>query len=149
MKRLIILPLLFMAISATAQIDKIVGSWCTIDDEIHKPVSIVRIYKATNGKYYGRIEEVTYPGYEDALCVKCEGELHNKPMKGLVIIQGMTYNEKSKKLEGGRVLDPNRGKFYYGAIWYDAKKDCLILRGSLDKRGIFGRSQEWQHLPKE
>lgn len=132
-----------MAVAANAQIEKIVGEWTTIDDEIGKPVSVVRIYKATNGKYYGRIERITYPGYEDALCVKCEGELHNKPMQGLVIIQGMTYNEKTKKLEGGRVLDPNRGKHYYGSIWYDTKRQRLILRGSLDRRGILGRSQEW------
>lgn len=135
---------LMVPLALSAQIDRIVGNWTTIDDQVNEPVSIVRIYRATNGKYYGRIERITYPGYENAICTKCEGALHNKPMQGMVIIYDMVYNEKKQRLEGGRVLDPNNGKYYHGAIWFDVKKNCLILRGSLDSRGIFGRSQEWQ-----
>lgn len=144
MKHILTFLFLLIAATASAQIDKILGDWTTIDDQINEPVSVVRIYRATNGKYYGRIDRITYPGYENALCKECKGDLHNKPMKGMIIIYDMVYNEKKQRLEGGRVLDPNNGKYYHGAIWYDSKKGCLILRGSLDSRGILGRSQEWQ-----
>ena len=144
MKKLFLILLLALPFALSAQVSQILGDWTTIDDKINEPVSVVHIYKATNGKYYGRIDRILYPGYEDALCVECKGDLHNRPMKGLVIILDMVYNEKTHRLEGGRVLDPNNGKYYHGAIWFDAKKNKLILRGSLDSRGILGRSQEWQ-----
>jgi len=38
-------------------------------------------------------------------------------------------------------LDPESGKFYYGKIYLE--KGRLVLRGSLDKRGWFGRNQTW------
>jgi uncharacterized protein (DUF2147 family) len=45
------------------------------------------------------------------------------------------------ELRGGKVLDPENGKFYYAKIYLENGK--LILRGSLDKRGLLGRSQTW------
>lgn len=136
------------ALSGFAQVEKILGEWCTIDDQINEPVSIVKIFKGSNGKYYGKIVRITYPGFENAVCEKCKGELHGKPMQGMTIIYDMVYDAEHQRLGGGKVLDPNNGKFYYGHIWFDAKKNKLILRGSLDSRGILGRSQEWQRLPK-
>lgn len=143
-KNFLLLLMLMMATMCHGQIEKIVGEWCTIDDEINEPVSVVKIFKATNGKYYGKIVRITYPGYENAICEKCKGELNGKPMKGMTIIYDMVYDAEKQRLGGGKVLDPNNGKFYYGFIWYDAKKGKLILRGSLDSHGILGRSQEWQ-----
>ena len=53
----------------------------------------------------------------------------------------MSFNKEKNQLEGGKVLEPETGKFYYGKIY--PKDGKLVLRGSLDKRGIFGRSQTW------
>ena len=50
---------------------------------------------------------------------------------------------KGDKLVNGTVYDPDNGKTYYASVKYDAKNNTLILRGSLDKKGIFGRSQTW------
>lgn len=132
--------------TANAQIDKIIGSWYTIDDATNEVKSEVRIYKATNGKYYGKIEVVLMKGWEDAVCSECEGELHNKKMAGMVIVTNMEYIDG--ELRNGKVLDPENGKIYYAKIKYDAKKDLLILRGSLDKRGLFGRNQTWKRCTK-
>ena len=60
---------------------------------------------------------------------------------GLVIMRRMKYDAKKNQLVGGKVLDPESGKFYYGKIYPQDGK--LILRGSLDKHGIFGRNQTW------
>lgn len=141
LKLLTTIALLAAALSLSAQIDQIIGEWTTIDDRENIPVSIVKIYQGSNGKYFGRIEKLLVKGYEDMVCEKCEGSLKNRPVQGMIIIRDMEWIDK--KLCHGSVLDPENGKNYYGKIWLDPKTGNLILRGSLDKRGFFGRNQEW------
>lgn len=133
---------LLCAMSASAQVSKIAGDWRTVDDKTGEIRSVVHIYKATNGLYYGKIAQLLM-GPKDAVCVACEGADQNKPVEGLVIIRDM--KEENGELVGGRVLDPENGKFYYGKIFL--KDGKLVLRGSLDKRGLLGRNQTW--LPVE
>ncbi|MGN1239245.1 MAG: DUF2147 domain-containing protein, partial [Paludibacteraceae bacterium] len=107
MKKLFfILFALISCLSATAQVHQILGNWKTIDDKSGEPQSIVHIYKGSDGLYYGKIIEllVDTKGHE-ALCVACEGEDHNKPVVGMVIIRGM--HEEDGCLKGGKVLDPD------------------------------------------
>ena len=124
-----------------AQVQQIVGEWITVDDKTSEQLSVVKIFKATDGLYYGKIVKLL-KGNPDEKCVACTGADKDKPVVGLIIIRG--FQEKDGKLVGGdkgRVLDPENGKFYYGKIWLEDGK--LILRGSLDKKGILGRSQTW------
>ena len=58
-----------------------------------------------------------------------------------MILRGMTYDAKKNQLTGGKVLDPESGKFYYGKVYPQNGK--LVLRGSLDKFGVLGRNQTW------
>lgn len=99
--------------------------------------------KATNGLYYGKIEKLLQPQYagKNVLCDKCKGADKDKPVEGLIIVRDMKYEDG--KLVGGTVLDPDSGNTYYAAITYDASTGKLTLRGSIDKRGILGRSQTW------
>ncbi|MDR1459681.1 MAG: DUF2147 domain-containing protein [Bacteroidales bacterium] len=122
-----------------AQIESIVGSWKTVDDKTNEMRSMIRIFKATNGLYYGKIEKMYL--YQDAVCLKCEGDDKDKPILGMLIIREM--KEESGVLKGGYVLDPESGKKYYGTISYDPKTKKLKLRGSIDKHGILGRNQYW------
>ena len=141
MRKLFFIFLFFVTcLSVTAQVQQILGNWKTIDDKTGEPQSIVHIYKGSDGLYYGKIIEllVDTQGHE-ALCGACEGEDHNKPVVGMVIIRGM--HEENGCLTGGKVLDPDNGKFYYGKIYLE--KGNLVLRGSLDKRGFIGRNQTW------
>lgn len=139
LKALFVGAMLLTAMAGNAQVAEIVGNWCTVDDKTGDQMSVVNIYKGTDGKYYGKIVQLLV-GTGDEKCVECTGEDANKPVKGLIIIRG--FEEKDGKLVGGRVLDPNNGKFYYGKIYI--KDGNLVLRGSLDKAGIFGRSQTWK-----
>ncbi len=125
-------------VTASAQIDKIVGNWKTVDDKTGEVRSIVHIFKATDGLYYGKIAKLLM-GSPDLVCTECKEADHNKPLEGLVIIRGM--KEEEGELRGGKVLDPESGKFYYGKIFI--KDGKLVLRGSLDKRGLLGRNQTW------
>lgn len=140
MKTILITLFFALGMSVMAQ-QEITGRWVTIDDKENIPASIVTIFRADDGKYYGRVEQLLVKGYEEMICTECTGELKNKPVKGMLILRDMEYRDG--KLTGGSVLDPENGKTYYGKIWYDAKKQRLILRGSLDRRGILGRNQEW------
>jgi uncharacterized protein (DUF2147 family) len=123
-----------------AQASAILGEWKTVDDKSGEVRALVRIYQdSTDGLYYGKIEKMYK--YADVVCDKCEGENKNKPVLGMVIIAGMKADGKS--LKGGTVLDPENGKKYYASINIDKKSGKLVLRGSLDKRGFFGRNQYW------
>ena len=79
--------------SINAQIEMILGDWTTIDDKENIPVSVVHIFKATNGKYYGKITKILVEGYEDMKCTKCTGELHNAPVVGMIILKDMEWKD--------------------------------------------------------
>ena len=139
MKRLLLLSILFCSFSAFSQVSNIVGSWKTIDDKTGEEKSIVRIYKATNGKYYGKLEKLFKN--PDAKCIHCKDENKDKPIVGMVIITDM--KEKGDKLDGGFILDPQSGDKYYVTISYEKDSGKLKLRGSIDKLGMLGRNQYW------
>jgi len=120
------------------QVEQILGDWKTVDDKTGDNFSIVHIYQGENGLYYGKVAKMLV-GPAGLVCDKCESEDHNKPLEGLVIIRDMKAIDG--ELREGHVLDPESGKFYYGKIYLE--KGRLVLRGSLDKRGWFGRNQTW------
>lgn len=130
--------LLLLSMSASAQISNILGDWKTVDDKTGEQRSVVSIYKGSDGLYYGKISKMLMYG-SDLRCEACKDEDHNAPIEGLVIIRGMKAEDG--QLVGGKVLDPESGKFYYGKIYL--KDGKLVLRGSLDKRGFLGRNQTW------
>ena len=143
MKTKMIFMALFLAcgVAVSAQINLILGDWTTIDDKTQEKRSVVTIYQGEDGLYYGKITKmlVGEPGLK---CDQCKDEDHNAPLEGLVIIRGMSYDKEHNQLAGGKVLDPESGKFYFGKIF--PKDGALVLRGSLDKRGVFGRNQTWK-----
>jgi len=139
MRKIGIIALLLVAMSAGAQVNKILGDWKTVDDKTGEKRSVVTIYKGSDGLYYGKISKMLMYTDLDLKCDQCKGEDYNKPIVGLVIIRGM--KAENGELVGGKVLDPESGKFYYGKIYM--KDGKLVLRGSLDKRGFLGRNQTW------
>ena len=127
-RRIQLFALALMAtVAGFAQVEKIVGDWTTVDDNSGKKVSIVRIYKE-NGAYFGKIIKLLDPEANP----KSLGEMVIRDMK-----------EKKGHLAGGRVYDPKSGNTYYGTVKYNAEKNTLTLRGSIDKFGVLGRSQTW------
>ena len=139
MRKICILFFVFMTISLQAQISSIVGDWKTVDDKTGERRSVVTIYKGSDGLYYGKVSKLLMYQELHPRCEACEGEDKNAPVEGLVIIRGMKAEDG--QLVGGKVLDPESGKFYYGKIYM--KDGKLVLRGSLDKRGFLGRTQTW------
>ena len=97
---------MFLAVSASAQVDKIVGKWKTIDDKDGSEKSIVNIFKASNGKYYGKVEKLFKE--PNKKCTECEGENKDKPVLGMTVLNNMV--EKDGTLTGGTIIDPANGK---------------------------------------
>ena len=141
MKNSVLTLLLLVSVAASAQVENILGDWKTIDDKTGERRSVVAIYQGSDGLYYGKIAKmlVGEPGLK---CTTCKDEDYNAPLEGLVIIRGMKFDAKANALTGGKVLDPESGKFYYGKIY--TKDGKLVLRGSLDKAGLLGRNQTWE-----
>lgn len=141
MKKSILALFMLVSVAASAQVENILGDWKTIDDKTGERRSVVAIYQESDGLYYGKIAKmlVGEPGLK---CTTCKNEDYNAPLEGLVIIRGMKFDAKANALTGGKVLDPESGKFYYGKIY--TKDGKLVLRGSLDKAGLLGRNQTWE-----
>ena len=141
MKKSVLALLVLVSVAASAQVENILGDWKTIDDKTGERRSVVAIYQGSDGLYYGKIAKmlVGEPGLK---CTTCKNEDYNAPLEGLVIIRGMKFDAKANALTGGKVLDPESGKFYYGKIY--TKDGKLVLRGSLDKVGLLGRNQTWE-----
>ena len=139
MRKISILFFILVTVSLRAQISSIVGDWKTVDDKTGERRSVVTIYKGNDGLYYGKVSRLLMYQELDLKCEACKGEDHNAPIEGLVIIRGMKAEDG--QLVGGKVLDPESGKFYYGKIYM--KDGKLVLRGSLDRRGFLGRNQTW------
>jgi uncharacterized protein (DUF2147 family) len=128
MKKIIAtLAVVFMGIMALSAQSQFVGKWTTIDDKTNKPAGLVEIYQGADGLYYGKLVDTFGP---------------DKSSVGTMIVKGMSY--KDGKLVGGKVYDPESEKTYYCTIKYDAAKKELNLRGSLDKKGLLGRTQTWK-----
>lgn len=141
MKKILLSLVLVLTVSiiANAQATKMIGKWKTIDDKDGSAKSIVYIFKATNGMYYGKIEKLFKD--PEKLCTACEGTNKNKPIVGLLIINNMV--EEDGKLTGGTIMDPKNGKVYKCNISQEGDADKLNVRGSMDRGGLIGRTQTW------
>lgn len=144
MKKLLLLILiLFVAGSASAQRESIFGKWKTIDDNTGKARSVVEIYEK-DGKAYGKVVEL-FRGPDDEenpICDECasDDERYNQPVKGMEIMRGLEYSSKDEEWEDGNILDPENGKVYDCKIWVDKESGNLRVRGYIL---FLYRTQTW------
>ena len=119
----------------------IFGKWKTIDDETGNEKSIVEIYKV-DGKAYAKILQLLEKGKEDKLCDKCKGDKKDKPIKGMIIING--FNEDGDEWNDAKILDPKTGKEYKCYITLDGENK-LKVRGYIGF-ALLGRTQYWHKV---
>lgn len=120
------------------------GHWRTIDDKTGKPKSLVSLY-SEGGKLYGSIDSLfPAPGKDpDPICDKCPGDLHNKRVKGIRFLWGLS--KEGDEWTGGEVLDPANGKIYRCKIKVAEGNHTLVIRGYIGI-SLLGRSQTWQRV---
>jgi len=85
---LIILLLSFQVVFSQS----IIGKWKTIDDETGEAKSIVEIYEES-GKIYGKVVAILNPEKRDGVCEKCEDDRKDKPIIGMIIINGLEKDD--------------------------------------------------------
>lgn len=140
---LIVLAILFaLATEVKAQADRIVSIYLAVDDE-DNPNSQVKIYKASNGKYYGEIVWLKDPLEEDG-SEKLDKEnpdtkLQSRKLMGLKILNDFTYDKADNEWSGGTIYSPKTGKTYKCYLTFEDD-------GRLKVRGYIGSS--WMGLGK-
>ena len=130
---------LFITFSSNAQ--SIFGKWKTIDDETGLEKSIVEIYNV-NGKAFAKILQVLEKGKEDKICDLCKGDKKNKPVKGMVIIDGLSKDVD--EWNNAKILDPKTGKEYKCYITLE-NNNKLKVRGYIGF-ALLGRTQYWTRI---
>jgi len=135
---LIVCSLFLFQFIMLAQEDELCGYWLTL-----KGNTQIQIYKAANGKFYGKVVWLRYQ--KDRLDLKNPDEnLRTRKILGLQIINNFVYNPGSKTWEKGTIYDPENGKTYNCNIWFDGKrKDILKLKGFVLGMKFLGREAIW------
>ncbi len=131
-----LLFLLFVPVASFAQ-DAIERVWYN-----HEKTGKVKIFKATDGKYYGKLVwlKVTEENGKPRVDKNNPDAAHrNDPLMGMQLLKGFTKDD-DRHFSGGTIYDPKNGKTY----------SCKITRNgnTLDVRGyvgisLIGRTTTW------
>ena len=140
-KNITVTLVVFFTIVFNVQSQNVLGKWKTIDDKPGEIKSIVEVYEKS-GKVYGKVVEILRADHKKDVCSKCDGADKNKPILGMIIINGL--EKDGAEYNGGTVLDPENGKKYKCYITLESP-DKLKLRGFIGL-SIMGRTQYWTRV---
>jgi uncharacterized protein (DUF2147 family) len=126
MSKVIFLITVFLAASVVAENNAgTTGLWNTFDSDGNL-LSTVNV-KIENEKLYGNIIAVHIDGQKKPMCNKCKGDLQNKPMIGMQVLNGLSLSDGI--WQNGTVLDPETGENYRAKVWL--KNGKLAVRGDV------------------
>lgn len=132
---------LLLATAAYAATDTPVGTWTQVDDATGKPKSIIEITQQPDGTLQGVVKQILFSDHgTNPICDKCEGERHNKPVEGMVIMGGV--KKDGDQWDGGQILDPSNGKTYKVKLTLKDNGQKLDVRGYVGMP-MLGRTQTW------
>lgn len=140
MKHFFIISIIYFLFShhLSAQ-NEIVGKWKTEDKE-----AIVKIYKAQNGKYYGKITWLKNPNDANGKAFtdseNPDENLRSEPLVGLTILKSFEYS--SEKWRDGTIYNPNEGKTYNCKMWL-TDENTLQVRGYW---GVLYETETWSKI---
>ena len=134
--------LLMVAVSITAQTDKIVGNYKV---ERNRVASKGKIYKHENG-YRAQVTWVDNLKKEDG-SIRTDEKNPDKNKRNvradqIVLIDKVTYDAKDNVWTNGKIYDPTNGKTYKVKLWFDGDK-VLKMRGYI---GPFFDTSEWKKI---
>ena len=119
------------------------GTWLVDEKDAH-----IKIYLAKNGKYYGKIVWLNEPNEKDGT-PKIDDEnpnpkLQSRPLLGLLMLKGFSFNEQAKEWSGGTIYDSRAGKTYDAYMKFvDENKTTLKLTGYIMGIRQFGKTTTW------
>ena len=134
----IILSFIFAVVSlAVSSAQDVIGKWKLEDGS-----AIVEVYQDGN-VYNGKIVWLKNPTEADgtpALDDKNpDKSLRSRQVLGLNMLHGLKAD--GSKYAGGKIYDPGNGKTYNCSMKVEG--DILRVRGSLDAKGLLGRTMDW------
>ncbi|OFY57178.1 MAG: hypothetical protein A2Y87_03335 [Bacteroidetes bacterium RBG_13_46_8] len=132
-----VIVLLFSTGLLYAQADKVLGYWLT-----EKKGSQVRIFKATDGKFYGKVDWLE-DDRERLDTNNPDANLSKQKVLGSLILKGFKYNESKKQWEGGTIYDPENGKTYTAFMWFEEDLSTLHIKGYVMGMKFIGRQTLW------
>lgn len=130
--------------------NRVLGTWLTAESDEGR--AHVKIEKVGN-RYRGRIvwlEEPVYPpddrlaGYDKIDRENPDPNLRTRPVEGLEILSGFTWDAEGREWTGGTIYDPENGKTYKAKMWITEDGD-LALRGYVGFSFI-GRTEIWSRV---
>ena len=131
----IIAALMLSAFAASAQ--DVLGKW-----KLEDGTAIVEVYKsgdAFNGKIVWLKEPTEADGTPAVDNNNPDPALRKRQLIGLNMLHGL--KPAGDEYSGGKIYDPGNGKTYYCS--FKVEGNTLRVRGSLDKRGLLGRTMNW------
>lgn len=132
---------LLLASAAYAASETPVGTWTQVDDATGKPKSIIEITQLPDGTLQGKVMQVLFSDQgTHPICDKCDGERHNQPVDGMVIM--WSVKQDGDTWSGGQILDPNNGKTYKVKLSLSDNGQKLDVRGYIGVP-MLGRTQTW------
>lgn len=150
---LVLLISLIICTSVSAQksikADQIIGTYEAVSEESNN-VSHIKIFKASNGKYYGEIiwlKVATYPdGKEKVDRLNPEPKLRTRKLIGLKMLNDFVYDASEAEWNGGTIYNPATGKTYNSYIKFDGP-DKLHIRGYIGAAWMgLGKTVYWTRL---
>lgn len=140
MKRIFISMIFMLAPLAAALAQDVVGKWKLADG-----TAIVEVYQE-GSVFNGKVVWLQHPTEADgtpALDNKNpDPKLRKRQILGLNMLSGLV--KKGGEYSGGTIYDPGNGKTYNCSMKVEG--DLLKVRGSLDKKGLIGRTMDWHRV---
>ena len=117
--------------------EDVVGKWKLSDGS-----AIVEVYQ-NGGVYNGKIVWLKNPTQADGTPTVDKNnpneQLRSRQLIGLNMLSNLKAGDG--EYSGGSIYDPGNGKTYNCSMKVEG--DVLKVRGSLDKRGLLGRTMDW------
>lgn len=143
-----LIAVLFFAAALPVSADELatspspIGYWQTIDDISGKPKSIIQISENEHHALIGKVVKIYPKVGEDQhkVCVHCEGDKHDQPIVGMVVLYGLTLHDDQWK--DGEILDPENGKTYRCSLRTADHGKKLNVHGYIGMP-LLGRTQSW------
>lgn len=137
MKKIFISMIFMLLPLASAFAQDVVGKWKLEDGS-----AIVEVYQegdVYNGKIVWLNKATTSNGSPVLDTNNPDSSLRSRQVLGLNMLSGL--KKDGKEYSGGSIYDPGNGKTYNCSMKVEG--DILKVRGSLDKRGLLGRTMDW------
>ena len=134
----IFLSMIFMLLPlAAAFAQDVIGKWKLEDGS-----AIVEVYKQGD-VFNGKIVWLENPTEDDGTPAvdnnNPDQKLRSRQLIGLNMLSNL--KKDGGEYSGGSIYDPGNGKTYNCSMKVEG--DVLHVRGSLDKRGLLGRTMDW------